>query len=106
MDKSFLNDKKCVDFLSMYKPGEYIYPSVVTRNLRISMNVAEDFLNMLVAEGICEKRYRHFCTICMREVGSFMEQEETEEVYCDNCDSLLTTVNTCFIVKRKAYDYS
>lgn len=102
MDKSFLKEQRCIDFLRLFKPGEYIYPDVVVRNLRICKQDAVDFLEMLVEDGICERMHRHYCPICMKCVGPFI-QHIYDEIYCDCCDSVLkiSDVKVCYMVKNK-----
>jgi len=73
--------------LGMYRQGEYIYPDVIQRNLKVTKEEAFEVLKMLFDAGLAEVCFQYYCSNCQRAVGPFMAEDSHDEIYCPGCDS-------------------
>jgi DNA-directed RNA polymerase subunit RPC12/RpoP len=81
--------EKILNFLSLYKAKEYIYPSVFARNLKITKKEAENILNRILKTGTIKKVFQYRCSNCSHPVKAFYEEDSDDDIYCDNCDSII-----------------
>lgn len=59
-----LNNKQQADLtrlFRLYKPGNYIYPGVLIRELNIEMKIAYQILNLLMENGFLKELYEIHC---------------------------------------------
>lgn len=84
------HNDRIVNVLGMYRIGEYIYPDVIKRNLRLSDHeTVYNILNRLVEENMAEKVFQYYCPVCGRPDGVFLKEDPEDEVYCTSCDTEL-----------------
>lgn len=79
-----------VDFLNQhYKSGQWIYPSALHRNLKISIVDAYEIMEMCVETGIVEQYLEIYCPYCQRFTGNYYKSffDIPEEINCVHCDS-------------------
>lgn len=92
LDKAFSKYRECISvdiydicsFISLYRAGEYIYPDVLRRNLKISKEASDKILEILEKENIVEKYFQYYCMACGKPVGMFMQN--LTPAYCPECD--------------------
>lgn len=78
---------KVVDFLGRYKTGEFIYPSVLIRNLRISKS-DEMWITKVLTENELAEVFRYYtCPRCGSTTNFFPKDYlHTEYPICENCE--------------------
>lgn len=84
-------------FLKLYRKGEFIYPSVLSRNVRISKEMAESVLQKLVDKGVLQRKREYRCTSHMNVYKITEDTDNHKEFYCDECDSVLTYFSYLYI---------
>lgn len=105
--KEYDDDKKneLIRFLCMYRIGEYIYPSVLKRNMKVTQEKVDYVLDMLVQSGIAEKCFQFYCPNCGMAAGKFLKEDEnlSDEIYCDRCDEEISKSNKqyAYIIKGR-----
>ncbi len=80
------------EFLKKYKPGEWIYPAVIQRNLKLYAKDAYAALDALCEEGLIEQYYRIYCPYCQQYLNQFFRvvNEIPAEIFCEDCDNEIT----------------
>lgn len=91
-----LREKKCdididsiIGFLGRYRSGEKIYPSAIHRELKISIVVAYEVLELISDNGLIDPWLEIYCPFCHRFTGYAYKtiSELPEEVNCPHCDN-------------------
>lgn len=81
---------RIVNVLSMYRSGEYIYPDVIKRNLKLTDNsVVFEILDKLIEAGIAKKCFQYYCPCCGKTDGLFRTEDIEDDIYCNSCDNRL-----------------
>lgn len=95
-----VNPKNVSNLLMHYKKDMWIYPSVLKRELEISVNTAYNILNVLEDASIIERYYELYCFDCQRSTGLFKRtiNEIPDEFECDNCQKTLLALENCRVV--------
>ena len=84
------NKDRVISFLGLYRKGEYIYPSVVARNCKISYN---DAICVMESISILKKCYLYRCENCGESYKQFFDKDLEGDIYCENCDSKIDKNN-------------
>lgn len=84
------NKDRIVSFLGLYREGEFIYPSVVARNCKITN---DDAIIALSSISVLKKCYLYRCGNCGESYKQFFNDDSEEDIYCENCDSKIDKSN-------------
>lgn len=82
------NLDKIIDFFVKYNKNDYIYPSVVKRNLKLEDEDVYKIMNILEKAKLVKMYYEIYCYKCDRTSNlceSFGQLEEY--LICNNCES-------------------
>lgn len=81
-----------MNFISKYRKGEWIYPAVIQRNLKIDVRTTYEIMEVLHTEGYVEQYLEIYCPNCAKYTGQYFKtiSKITEEVYCPHCDFEIT----------------
>lgn len=94
---------KVVDFLGRYKTGEFLYPSVLTRNLRISKSGEMWITKILTENDLADVLHYYTCPRCGSTTGFFSKDYlHTEYPICENCEEQMD-INDYRIVYKVKY---
>ena len=93
------NKDRIISFLSLYREGEYIYPSVVARNCKITYQEAVSTLRLI---SLLKECFQYRCHVCSAAVRHFIDidKEDDEDIYCDECDSKIDKTNKVIYFSR------
>ncbi len=82
---------KLESFLNFYKPGMFIYPSAMQRNLGINIIEVYKILELCVEVGFLEQALEVYCPRCQRFSGSKFSSifDIPDEVFCVHCDEMV-----------------
>ena len=83
------NIEKLLEFLYLYKQGDYIYPSVFKRNLNYSVEDTYKILMILEKNNLLKITYIVECFNCNSEIMEYEEYNQIDEMYCNECDEKL-----------------
>lgn len=87
-------------FLSHYKKGEFIYPSVLKRNLNINEKETYKILSTLEKFKLLKIYYEYFCYNCNGSSKLYKYYSELpKECLCPNCEDNLTLENVRVIYR-------
>ncbi len=80
---------KILNYLNRYHSNEWIYPDAMHRNLKLSIQIVYDILELCVENGILEQYLQIYCPNCRRFTGMcyktiFDIPVDVECVHCDN----------------------
>ncbi|MCI5950886.1 MAG: hypothetical protein MRZ63_01055 [Anaerostipes sp.] len=80
-------EKKCEEFFSALKIGDYVYPGHLKSKLAVDIKVAYEMLEELKKQGLLKNLYEVYCFDCNRSKGIFLEslEEFNPDMYCDFC---------------------
>ena len=81
---------KIINFLYLFKQGNYIYPSVFKRNLNYSVDDTYRILMLLAKNNILKMIYIVECFTCNRKIVEYEEYNKIDELFCDECDESLS----------------
>lgn len=85
---SNLND--IIEFLLIYKKGDFIYPSVIKRKLNLDNDNVYKLLSILEREKILKMYYEAFCYRCNKSIKMYETFAEIDDsIICDNCEDSL-----------------
>lgn len=85
-DLEVKNKDKIISFLSLYYQGEFIYPSVIKRNCKLSKEESSFVLNALVDKGILKISFNYVCSVCSHRIYESESFKEDEDIFCPCCD--------------------
>lgn len=93
---------KAVDFLGRYKEGEYLYPSVLLRNLKLSKGSELWITKALVENDLVDVLHYYNCTKCGRQSDFFTKEYiHTEQPICEECGAEMDVNNYRIVYKTK-----
>ena len=100
-----LNEKidlnELVNFLLTFKPGQYIYPSVIKRKFSISDMLVYDILNILEEENCLKMYYEVFCGFCSKSLGLYEYYSQLKDyTFCEDCEENNITLNNVKVVYK------
>jgi len=84
------NIEEIIKFLQLFKPGDYIYPSVFKRNLKCSVEETYKILLLLEKNHFLKIVYIIECYTCNKEIAKYEKFNQIDEMYCDQCDEKLS----------------
>ena len=88
-------------FFSNYKPGMWIYPGVLKRNLQIEIDDAYRILSALEKLGVVESWYEYCCGNCQKVLGTVKRFNELPEYFeCEVCGFEMPTVDHAIKIYR------
>ena len=92
---------KLVDFLLLFKKGQYIYPSVLKRKFDFSDSEIYNILNCLEGAGYLRMYYEVYCGNCLQPIEIYKYYSQIQDsIYCENCcESTNITDNVKVIYK-------
>lgn len=95
-----------INFISAFRPNNWIYPGVLKRQLNLRIEDAYRILALLEDAGLVESWYEYCCGHCQRVLGSVRRFNELPESFeCDVCGSTMSTMeNTIKIYKVLSYE--
>lgn len=80
-----------INFLNRHyeKSGQFIYPEVLYRNLKVSIIDAYKVMELCVEAGIVEQYLQIYCPCCQRYTGNCYKSlfDIPESINCIHCDS-------------------
>ena len=84
--------KKCEDFFSILKVGDYVYPGHLKSKMAVDIKVAYQILEGLKKQGFLINLYEVYCFDCSKSKGIFLESLEDfdPDWHCDFCDRQLS----------------
>lgn len=94
-------------FLSKFKIGEFLYPSVAQRLSKLSRNDTKILLNRLLSNGYLEQRFFVICPYCDHYINTLYPtvNDIPESVCCPYCGEEFNEpkffVSNVFIVKKQ-----
>jgi len=82
------NKINAIEFLNHYKSGQYLYPNVIIRSVKISKDVQPWILKALIDNQLVEEERYYRCSRCASSTASYCkeEYEMLEDLYCEICD--------------------
>lgn len=100
-----LSDKEIESLKLLFKnyvAGNLIYPRVIEKCVKRNMLDVYKILSILEREGLVEKNYEYYCHDCGKFCGEIYETigDIPEEIYCEECDSLLIFDKNAIIIYR------
>ena len=96
-----INFNELVNFLSMFKNGQYIYPSAIKRKFKILDKEGDDILRILEEEKYLKMYYEVFCGFCSKSIGLFEYYSQLPKtIYCDDCEENNITLNNIKIIYK------
>lgn len=74
----------------LFKPGNYVYPGVLIRELNIEMKVAYQILDLLKENGYLKELYEIYCPYESKSIGKLYENlldllGDDLNQYCPEC---------------------
>lgn len=89
-----------INFLSNYKKGDFIYPSVLKRHLNINEKEIYKILSILERSNLLKIYYEYFCYNCNSSSELYEYYSRLPESYiCENCENNLTLDNVRVVYK-------
>ena len=87
--KSNIDCDAVIRFLGHYGSGQWIYPGVLHRNLKISIKEVYEVLELCAENGLIEQYLEIYCPFCQRFTGNIYKTllEIPEELNCIHCDN-------------------
>ncbi len=84
--------KKCDEFFSILKVGDYVYPGHLKSKMAVDIKVAYQMLEGLKKQGFLINLYEVYCFDCNKSKGIFLESLEdfNPDWHCDFCDKQLS----------------
>lgn len=78
----------------LFKPGNYVYPGVLIRELNIEMKVAYQILNLLKENGYLKELYEIYCPSESKSIGKLYDNlldllGDDLEQYCPECGQMI-----------------
>ena len=94
--------KQMLDIVAKYRPGTWVYPSVIKRKLNSSINTVYTALEVLCESGFLDSYYELICSNCHKTTGTAAKtfEELPNSFECEICDEVVPTMdNTTLIYK-------
>ncbi|MNW58222.1 hypothetical protein D3C74_360700 [compost metagenome] len=87
----------------MFKPGNYVYPGVLIRELNIQMKVAYQILNLLKENGYLKELYEIYCPSESKSIGKLYDNlldllGDNLEQYCPECGQLINVQDNNILI--------
>ena len=84
--------KKCDDFFSNLKVGDYVYPGHLKSKMTVDIKISYQILEELKKQGFLVNLYEVYCFNCNKSKGIFLESLEdfNHGWHCDFCDKHLS----------------
>ncbi len=96
-----LNFEKIIDFLLIYKKGDFIYPSVIKEKFNFDNKSVYELLSILEKEKIVKMYYEAFCYNCNKSIKRYETFAEIDDSFlCDNCEDTLYFENNIKVVYK------
>ena len=93
---------KAVDFLRRYKMGEFLYPNVLARNLRISNGNELWITKVLTENNLVDVLHYYTCPRCGYTTNFFSKDcLGTECPVCENCEETMDNNDRRIVYKIK-----
>jgi len=91
--KSNIDCDEVITFLGRYRPGDWIYPAALHRNLKMSITDIYEVLELCTEAGLLDPYLDVYCPHCQRFTGYRYKTlvEIPDELNCVNCDKLIQT---------------
>jgi len=104
-DEQLLDDQKInilLKLLALYKKGDWVYPSLIIRKLKITADNAYNVLNKLRKAGILELNYEIYCHTCNKFVGEIYStlSQVPERCECDTCGAEMNIEDNLIVIYR------
>ena len=89
-----------INFFDNYKKGDFIYPSVLKRKLKIDEKEIYKILSIMEKSELLKINYEFFCYNCNKSSNLYECYSELPEEYiCENCEDCLTLDNVRVVYK-------
>lgn len=96
-----INLKELANFLSLFKRGQFIYPSTIKRKFKIPDKEIYNILNILEKEKILKMYYEVFCGHCSKSLKLYEYYSQLEETtYCEDCEEKKETLSNVKIIYK------
>ncbi len=100
-----LNDyqwKKCAEYFSVIKPGEFIYPGHLKSILCIDIKSAYFFMEDLKKQGYVRNIYEVYCMNCNKSKGIFIDAltDFDSDSACDFCNKSLSPTEDIIVLYK------
>ena len=93
---------KVVDFLGKYKTGEFLYPNVLIRNLKLSKSDEMLITKILTENDFADVLNYYVCPRCGNTTNLFTEDYlHTEYPVCENCEEQIDINDYRIVYKIK-----
>lgn len=94
--------KKCDEFFSAIRPGDFIYPGHLKSKICIDIKMAYFFMEDLKKAGLVKNIYEVYCMECNRSKGVFLEAltDFDENLSCDFCNSTLSVSDDIIVLYK------
>ena len=90
--------EKLIDIFSQYEIGDYLYPSVIKNELKLSDSKADEVLKEIEKNGYLKLCYILDCPYCHNEIDIFDDfQELISQNYCGNCNKKFSPLDHALI---------
>ena len=75
-------------FLERYKPGDWLYPDAMHRNLKMNIKTVYEILELCVDMNTLEQYLQIYCPNCQKYTGQYYKTiaEIPDEINCLHCD--------------------
>ena len=90
-------------FLERYKPGDWLYPDAMHRNLKMSIKTVYEILELCVEMKTLEQYLQIYCPRCQKYTGQYYKTiaEIPDEINCLHCDyEILNPLNHAIIIYK------
>lgn len=93
---------KAADFLGKYKEGQYLYPNVLLRNLKLSKGSEMWITKVLTENELVDVLHYYVCPRCGR-ITKFFSKEylHTEHPVCEDCEEQMDVHNYRIVYRIK-----
>lgn len=89
----------------LFKPGNYVYPGVLIRELNIEMKVAYEILKLLEKNGYLQELYEIYCPYESKSIGKIYNNildllgDEIEQV-CPECGQTINIQDNNILIYK------
>ena len=94
--------KKCDEFFSALKIGDYVYPGHLKSKIHIDIKTAYLFMEELKKSGFVTNIYEIYCMGCGKSKGIFLDSlSDFNEFYaCDFCNKNLSIAEDLIVLYK------
>lgn len=90
------------ELFSHYSSGQWLYPGVFKRKLKISIDIIYIILNELEKMNLVSSFFEVNCCECKRTLGEVYKNflEIPDVIFCDNCKKEINTKANMYLIYK------